>query len=55
MTYNLGERTPPIGGGDSGGRLRWRKDQLQYKPSFEQPEVYVSHLTTISIHFNASS
>lgn len=42
--FILGERTPPLVGagvtGD-GGRLRWRKDQLQYKPSLEQPDLYV--------------
>lgn len=37
-----GDRTPPLtgstGGGDA-GRLRWRKDQLLYRPSVEQSDL----------------
>ncbi|XP_052102074.1 dedicator of cytokinesis protein 7-like [Mytilus californianus] len=38
-----GDRTPPLanvlGITESGGRLRWRKDQLLYKPTVEQPDM----------------
>lgn len=50
MIYISGpaERTPSLanvlGGGEAGGRLRWRKDQLAYKPTVEQPDMYVSYV-----------
>ena len=51
-----GDRTPPAGGAGGGtmsylegSKLRWRKDQVQWRPTHEQFERFVLKLVAINV------